>query len=228
MSRLLAIDTSSDACSVALVDDGRIVERCVDAPREHMLRLLPMVDELLVQERVALRELDAIAFGRGPGSFTGLRICLGVVQGLAFGAGLPVVPVSTLAALAQGAADDLQAASGMQLLAAIDARMGEVYWAWFRVGAGGLVEAVGAERVSAPEAVTPAPARDAPWHGVGSGWCYRERLPLSGHVAIDGHRQPRAVGVARLALPLLQSGGAVAVEQALPVYLRDDVAWPKK
>src|SRR5690606_37370793 len=133
--------------------DGRITERYLEAPRQHMLQLLPMVDELLAAEGVALRELDAIAFGRGPGSFTGLRICLGVVQGLAFGAGLPVIPVSTLAALAQGAAEGLPA--GTHLLAALDARMEEVYWGWFRLAADGLVEAAAPERVSPPEAVTP-------------------------------------------------------------------------
>lgn len=226
MPRLLAIDTSTDACSVALSHGTEIVEQCVVAPREHMLRLLPMVDELLARQGVALGDLDAIAFGRGPGSFTGLRICLGVVQGLAFGAGLPVIPVSTLAALAQGAVETRRLAAGSHVLAALDARMNEVYWGWFRVTESGLVEAAGEERVSPPEALAMI-AGVAGWHGVGSGWSYRERIALADAGSIDAAALPRAGAVARLALPLWQRGETVAAEQALPVYLRDDVAWPK-
>lgn len=221
MPRLLAIDTSTDACSVALSLDGVVVERYAEAPREHMLRLLPMIDELLASQAVALGDLDAIAFGRGPGSFTGLRICLGVVQGLAFGADLPVIPVSTLAALAQGAAAGLPA--GSHLLASLDARMDEIYWGWFRVTAEGRVEAVGGEHVSPPEAVA-APAVVGDWHGVGSGWRYRARIPLANATSIDAAVLPRAAAIARLALPLLARGETLAAEQALPVYLRDNVA----
>lgn len=220
MSRLLAFDTSTEACSVAYSDGVTIAETYLEAPREHMLRLLPMVDALLAEQGVALRDLDAIAFARGPGSFTGLRICLGVVQGLAFGADLPVIPVSTLAALAQvGLSEAIPV--GAHVLSAIDARMDEVYWGWFRRGADGLVEAASEERVSAPETVQ---APTAPWFGIGSGWNYRERLP-AGAIAVDAAVLPRAGAVARLALPLWQAGQTLPAEAALPVYLRDNVAW---
>ena len=177
MPTLLALDTSTEACSAALLRNGAISERYIEAPREHMLRLLPMVDELLIQEQLELRDLDGIVFTRGPGSFTGLRITLGVVQGLAFGANLPVLPVSTLAVLAQTAAN-VQLA-GRFILSAIDARMDEVYCAWFEVGADGLVRACSEERVCAPEAVA-AMATNEPWLGVGSGWNYAARLPAAG------------------------------------------------
>lgn len=226
MPRLLAIDTSTEACSVAYSDGERCAERFVEAPREHMRLLLPMIDALLAEQGVALRDLDAIAFARGPGAFTGLRICLGVVQGLAFGAGLPVIPVSTLAALAQTAVTALAPAVGAQLLSAIDARMDEVYWGWFRLEADGLVAACGAEAVSAPERVAvPDPA--AVKYGCGSGWNYSGRMPQQGFTAIDSGVLPRAGAVARLALPLWRAGAVLPAEQALPVYLRDEVAWVK-
>lgn len=227
MPRLLALDTSTEACSVAYCDDRGVVERFVEAPREHMQRLLPMVDELLGERGVALRDLDAIAFARGPGSFTGLRICLGVVQGLAFGADLPVIPVSTLAALAQSAIEAHALAVRSHVLSAIDARMDEVYWGWFQCGDDGLVRAVGDERLGAPETVTPIEAAAAQCFGVGSGWNYGARMPRSACAMIDASLLPRAGAVARLAVPLWAAGATVSADQALPVYLRDNVAWTK-
>jgi tRNA threonylcarbamoyladenosine biosynthesis protein TsaB len=227
MPRLLAIDTSTDACSVAYCDGVNTVENFVEAPREHMLRLLPMVDELLHSQGVALRDLDAIAFGRGPGSFTGLRICLGAVQGLAFGAELPVIAISTLAALAQTALTRVVMSPGSRILSAIDARMDEVYWGWFQLGDDGLVESLGAEQVSAPEAVALLPESAAQCYGFGSGWNYRARLPQGAFAAIDSAVLPRAAAVARLALPQWRAGNVLTAEQALPVYLRDNVAWAK-
>lgn len=224
MPTLLALDTSTEACSVALLRNGAISERHLEAPREHMLRLLPMVDELLAEQRLPLRDLDGIVFTRGPGSFTGLRIALGVVQGLAFGAGLPVLPVSTLAVLAQTAATPELA--GRFILSAIDARMDEVYCAWFEVGGDGLVQSRGEERVCPPEAVA-AIETGAPWLGVGTGWNYAERLPAAGRGAIDASALPRAGAALRLALPRWLAGERHAIEQVAPVYLRDDVAWPK-
>jgi tRNA threonylcarbamoyladenosine biosynthesis protein TsaB len=145
-----------------------------------------------------------------------------MAQGLAFSVGLPVVPVSTLAALAQGAAD----VEHPRLLAAIDARMGEVYWARYLLGADGLVSLDGDERVCAPEDA-PVPS-DGGWFGVGSGWkTYEERLATClGNVVsgFDGARYPRASDVARLAVPVYERGAALPAERAIPVYLRDRVA----
>ena len=224
MPRLLAVDTATEACSAALGNSGRIVENHIYGPREHMQQLLPMIDELLDEAGVSLRDVDAIAFGRGPGSFTGVRIGLGIVQGLAFATGLPLIPVSTLAALAQSGVTDA-VACGDRILAAIDARMGEVYWGWFELDGERRVVALGAERVSAPEQVESAPAA-ARWIGVGSGWCYAERLPTGAH-RIDAALLPHAGALLRLALPLWEQGATVTAEEAVPVYLRDNVAWPQ-
>lgn len=222
MTRLLAIDTATEACSAALWLDGEVREEYAFAPREHARRLLPMIEALLGAAGLALVDLDALAFGRGPGSFTGVRIAASLAQGLAFAARLPVVPVSTLAALAQGAAD----AGHPRVLAAIDARMGEVYWAGYAVGDDGLVARLGDERVCPPAAV-PVPEGDG-WFGVGTGWaahagtlCTRVGAALGGH---DGTGLPRAAAVARLGVAVHARGGAIPAEQALPVYLRDRVA----
>jgi tRNA threonylcarbamoyladenosine biosynthesis protein TsaB len=224
MPTLLALDTSTEACSVALLHGDEVCERYIEAPREHMLRLLPMVDELLAASQLTVRDLDGIVFARGPGSFTGLRIALGVVQGLAFGADLPVLQESNLAVLAQTAV--VESMAGSFILSAIDARMDEVYCAWFEVGDDGVVIARSDERVCAPEAV-PLIETGAPWYGIGSGWNYAARLPSANCRAIDAGVLPRAAAALRLALPRWNAGEYVAVEDALPVYLRDDVAWPK-
>src|SRR5690606_10081736 len=131
MTHILALDSATDACSVALYRDGEVTSLFELAAKSHTQRLLPMVDELLQSADCTLKDLDAIAFGRGPGSFTGLRICLGIVQGLAFGANLPVIPVSTLAAMASGFWREpaQYSALPLPLLVALDARMDEIYWA---------------------------------------------------------------------------------------------------
>ena len=220
MPRLLALDTSSEACSIALLDGDVCNEHYVEAPREQMLRVLPMVDALLAEHALTLRNIDAIAFTRGPGSFTGLRIGMGVVQGLAFGADLPVIPVSTLAALAQTSA--AQHGVGTHILSAIDARMDEVYWGWYQISVQGLVEAIGTEQLSAPEAVARGDGA-AVRIGVGSGWQYRPRIADAGFATIDAALLPHAAAVLQLALPIWHAGGAVAVEQVQPVYLREKV-----
>jgi len=221
MPRLLALDSSTEACSVALLDGDVVLERYLEAPREHMLRLLPMVDELLGERGLTLRDLDAITFARGPGSFTGLRICVGMVQGLAFGADLPVIPISTLAVLAQTAVTaDVDV--GTHILSAIDARMDEVYWGWFQLGSNRLVEAVGEEQLTAPERVDIGTAF-TPKIGAGSGWRYRPRLSDVGFFQVNETLLPRAAAILPLALPLWLARAAVDVEQALPVYLRDKV-----
>ena len=143
---ILAIETATEACSAALAVDGEIIERYQVAPRRHTQLIHGQMEEVLAETGLALGQLDAIAFGRGPGAFTGVRIATSVVQGVAFALDLPVIPISTLAALAQGCEGD-------RLLVAIDARMNEVYWGVYRRDQGGLVELVGEERVVAPEQV---------------------------------------------------------------------------
>ncbi|MEX2525181.1 MAG: tRNA (adenosine(37)-N6)-threonylcarbamoyltransferase complex dimerization subunit type 1 TsaB [Gammaproteobacteria bacterium] len=217
--KLLAIDTATEACSAALLIGDEISERYELAPRRHAELILPMVDSLLAEAELGLKELDALAFGRGPGAFTGIRIATGVAQGLAFGADLPVLPISTLAALAQGAAGQNHPA----LLCAIDARMGEVYWGVFEI-LSGIATAAGTERVGKPETVT---AGDRDCFGIGSGWlAYEETLRnrLGQHYL--GCREdcyPRARDMLPLARIDYDAGRAVNAMEAAPVYLRDRV-----
>jgi tRNA threonylcarbamoyladenosine biosynthesis protein TsaB len=220
--KILAIDTSTEACSAALLCDGQMHERYQLAPREHGRLILKMIDEVLSDAGLSLKQLDALAFGRGPGAFTGVRIATGVIQGLAFGADLPVVPVSSLAALAQGAARQHGAT---RVLAALDARMGEIYWGVYQSDAAGLMVEVEVERVCPAQMIeTPA---GMGWFGVGSGFAayaeiLRERLgaALAG-CAPDAYPQARDVAV--LGAAAFARGEAVSAEQALPVYLRDNV-----
>lgn len=224
--KLLAIDTTETACSAALLIDDVISERFEIAPRRHSDLMLPMMEDLLEEAGLRLQALDALAFARGPGSFTGVRIATSIVQGTAFGAGLPVVPVSSLQALAQGCVRRLGA---NQVLTALDARMREVYWGAFVAADSGLVVPKIDECVCAPEEV-PVPAGEG-WYGAGSGWGpYRDALAARcGEVvdAIDSDARIHAADVARLAADRYQAHGAVPAEQALPVYLRDRVAWKK-
>jgi tRNA threonylcarbamoyladenosine biosynthesis protein TsaB len=224
MARLLALETATEACSVALLVDGQLLERFAVEPRRHAALLLPFVEQLLDEAGLSLTRLDAIAFGRGPGSFTGLRVAAGVAQGLAFGADLPVVPVSTLAALAQGVMRERHARC---VLAALDARMGEVYWAGYCSDGDGLAQLLGEERVSRPERVELA-AEQRQWHGAGSGWAtYGELLARRCGLPVErveAARLPRAGDTARLAAALFARGQSVPAAQALPVYLRDKVA----
>lgn len=239
--KILALDTATEACSAALLAGDAVYERHDIAPRRHAELILPMVDAVLAEAGLELNELDAVAFGRGPGAFTGVRIAAGVTQGLAFGADLPVIPVSSLAALAQGALDNptgdevADAPSNgaaphtppqdTVMLPAIDARMGEIYWGTYRPGADGLVKPVTAEQVTAPEAVKVAGNNRI--IGAGSGWeTYRE--PLKGILQeriIDTHPNhfPLAQHLLPLAVREYQAGNSVNAAQALPVYLRDNV-----
>ncbi|MCC6301863.1 MAG: tRNA (adenosine(37)-N6)-threonylcarbamoyltransferase complex dimerization subunit type 1 TsaB [Gammaproteobacteria bacterium] len=225
--KLLAIDTSTIACSAALFDGGDPRERFEIAPREHADLLLPMVDALLAEAGWSREQIDVIAFGRGPGAFTGLRIAAGVAQGIAFGLDIPVVPVSTLAALAHGA---MREGGGTRVLAAMDARMREIYWGAYELEGGGRLVARGAEQVCAPmDARLPV---GEGWFGAGDAWdVYGDilRLRLGPRLAgWDAGRYPRARDIALLAAPVYMEGGGLPPEQALPVYLRDNVAQPKK
>lgn len=221
--KLLAIDTAADACSAALLWGDEVRLRYQVQPRGHTELVLGMLDELLAEAGIRPAELDAIAFGRGPGSFTGVRIAAGVAQGAAFGADLPVAPVSSLAALAQRAWRE----HGMERVAvAFDARMDEVYWGCFRLDSAGLMGPAGPEQVAAPERVARPDGGD--WCGAGSGWgLYREALgrrleQVPGTVVPD--LLCSAEDVARLGAAICRRGQAVSPEQALPVYLRNQVA----
>lgn len=220
--RLLAIDTSGETCSAALLCGAELTQVFELAPRRHGDLILAMMARLLADAGLTLTALDALAFGRGPGSFTGVRIAAAVVQGTAFGSGLPVIGVSTLAALAQG---HHRLTGHGRILAALDARMGEVYWGCFGIADDGLAEVVGAELVAPPHRV-PKPV-GAGWYGVGSGFgAYgRQIVEAVGPalVGFDPARTCEARDIARLAQGAWHSGQAVAPELALPVYLRDQV-----
>jgi tRNA threonylcarbamoyladenosine biosynthesis protein TsaB len=222
VTRLLAIETSSEACSVALSLGEEILTRDFREPRRHAELLLPAVGAVLAEAGTDLRALDAIAFGRGPGSFTSLRIGIGVVQGLAWGAELGVVPVSSLAVLAQGAAARHDA--GTTVLVAMDARMGEVFHARYKIAASGLVELQGEEQVDSPQSV-PA-ADDSTMIGAGNGFeSYPELRRLAGpFAAVYRDLWPAASNLIPLALAWLSRHEPLPAHRAQPVYIRDDVA----
>lgn len=228
--KLLALDTSSEGCSAALWLDGQISERFELAPRGHTRLLMPMVRELLAEQGLSPNDLDALAFARGPGSFTGLRIATGVIQGLAWGLNLPVVPVSSLSAVALDAIEQHQLADGEHIAVAFDARMGEVYWGTFLCQQG-LPVLIGEERVCPPGAVSlPDSDVSANWTGAGQGWTLKGDMPevvVCRIRAVDDTLVPRAAMVARLAEQDFRHGIAVPAELAQPVYVRDEVAWKK-
>ena len=254
--KVLAIDTSTEACSAAvLLDDGRVVSRFVLTERSHAELILPMVDEVLRESGLTLAQLDGLAFGRGPGGFTGVRVAAGVIQGLAFGAGLRVAPVSSLAAVAAqllftslalgtsparagevgiftspARAGEVGRSPGEGILVCNDARMHEVYWAAYRCDASdpSILHAITDERVTAPEAiVVPDGVTQCAGNAFGRYPALRERLDRAGlhvHEAV----YPHAAAIARVGAVMLQNGQSVAAADALPTYVRDDVARPSR
>ena len=204
--------------------DGAVHERFEIAPRRHAELALPWADLVLAEAGVSRSQLDAIAVGRGPGAFTGVRLAIAIAQGVALALDRPVVPVSTLAVLAAGAPADGPA----RILASIDARMGEVYAGAF-VRDGAALVALDAERVLAPEAVTlPALGPAGPWQGVGTGFAAADGV-LGKRLGADLKRLdpvalPHAADLARLAAAGYARGEAVAAERVEPAYLRDNVA----
>lgn len=228
MSLILALDSSTDACSVALYANGQLDARFELAAKSHTQRLLPMVDELLGDNNLKLHDLDAIAFGRGPGSFTGLRICMGIVQGLAFGAQLPVIPVSTLEAMAQGYYRANPEAS-LPVLASLDARMDEVYWGLFARD-GDSVTPLSDEFVMKPELLAGQDIIQSlagQFVAVGPGWHYPAMQVLAAStIVVDA--QPQAEDMALIAAQVWSAGGAIDVLDAQPVYLRDTISWQKR
>ncbi|MBE4855385.1 tRNA (adenosine(37)-N6)-threonylcarbamoyltransferase complex dimerization subunit type 1 TsaB [Enterobacter cloacae complex sp. P40RS] len=225
--RILAIDTATEACSVALWNDGTIFAHFEECPREHTQRILPLVKTILTEGNAALADLDALAYGRGPGSFTGVRIGIGIAQGLALGAELPMIGVSTLATMAQGA---WRMTGATRVLAAIDARMGEVYWAEYTRDENGVWHGEETEAVLKPEAITERLKQlTGEWATVGTGWpAWPEMAKDTGITLVDGNMLlPAAEDMLPIAGQLLTAGKTVAVEHAEPVYLRNTVAWKK-
>lgn len=225
--RILAIDTATEACSVALWNDGTIKAHFELCPREHTQRILPMVQEILAAGDLTLTDIDALAFGRGPGSFTGVRIGIGIAQGLALGANLPMIGVSTLATMAQGA---WRKSGATRVLAAIDARMGEVYWAEYQRDEDGIWHGEETEAVLTPEQVHDRLLQlSGDWVTVGTGWpAWPELGKDSGLTLNEGDvLLPAAEDMLPVAAQMLACGKTVAVEHAEPVYLRNTVAWKK-
>lgn len=223
--RVLALETSTDLCSAALLVGDEVRERVQTAAHAHAELILPMVDALLAEAEISLAQLDALAFGRGPGAFTGVRVATAVVQGLAFGADRPVVPVSDLMALAAGAH---RLHHARRVLACLDARLREVYWCAYEVIAPDkLIECV-PEQLSGAEQVQLPAGR---WFGAGSGFAVygRELETRIGGVldGCDATLLPAAHDIVVLAARLFSEGQAVSADKALPVYLRDQVARPK-
>jgi tRNA threonylcarbamoyladenosine biosynthesis protein TsaB len=220
--KILALDTATEGCSVSLGIGDRHIHRYVELERGHAERLLPMIDEVLAEGGVSLSDLDAIAFGRGPGGFTGVRLAASVAQGLAFGAGIGVVPISDLAAVAQHVCQ--LDPSVRRVLVVNDARMREVYWAAFeRVDS---LAPAGVERVSAAIDVT-LPAGEGAWAAAGRGlnvWPeLAERCRAAG-ASLYPELLPRASEILTLARPAVAAGQILDPADALPVYVRDNVA----
>ncbi|GAB1393695.1 tRNA (adenosine(37)-N6)-threonylcarbamoyltransferase complex dimerization subunit type 1 TsaB [Rhodocyclaceae bacterium] len=216
--KILAFEAATHRLSVALWCDGNLAEKSDIVPNGGSERLLPWANELLAEAGLSLKQLDGLAFGAGPGGFTGLRLACGVTQGLAFGLGVPVVPVCTLATLALSAGDG-------QILACLDARMNEAYVAAYAV-CGETVDEIMAPKVGAGE-TAPLPEGDG-WRGVGDGFvaygaALRQRMGTR-LVAENASLMPTATAVARLAAPVLLRGAGVPAAQALPLYVRDKVA----
>lgn len=221
--KLIALETSTHLLSVALWQDGRILERRLLHPNGGSELILPWVHQLLAEAGLTLAQLDGLALGAGPGGFTGLRLACGIAQGLAYGADLPVVPVSSLAAVALEAA--LDKGEGAKLYACMDARMNEVYTAAYLLRDGVPQQVLGPS--VNPPAEAPLPEGEG-WHGCGDGFAsYADALQqrLAGHLAAtDATLMPTANAVARLAAPMLARGEGVSAFEAQPLYVRDKVA----
>lgn len=216
--RVLALETSTEYCSVALWQDGALVERRELAGQKHSELLIAMLDALLKSAGFGIRDMDGIAFGKGPGSFTGVRIACGATQGLAFGASLPVAGICTLEALAE--------ASGKEkVIAALDARMGEIYHAAYEKR-GGAWAAASEPRLCKPEDAPQILGND--WFGAGSGFAMHGQILNERYAGqlqgTDGAAVPQAAAIAALGAAQFAQGKGVDAAEALPLYLRDKVA----
>ena len=221
--KILAIETATESCSVALQYGDEVLHRFEHQPQQQAKLILPMIDELMSQAGLHPSQLDALSFGRGPGSFTGLRIAAATTQAIAMACDLPTVPVSTLAVLAQTAYRQYGTTS---VLAAIDARMQEVYWAEYCLGVNGLMQLQGEEEVLSP-ALVPVP-QAANYCGCGSGWrSYAEALSnslVSITLSVESDCWPQAQDMLALSEFAFKAGEVVSAEKIEPVYIRDKVA----
>lgn len=217
---LIALETSTEACSVAILHGDALIERFEIAPRRHAELTLPWAEALLEEAGIARRDLDVVAVGRGPGAFTGVRLGVSLAQGMALALDIPAIAISTLAALAMRA----NANEGERILAAIDARMGEVYWATFEMR-DGLPQPLTEERVGPPDSIE---VLGDGWRGVGTGFAAQEGALIERLAAqlmdMDAEALPHAADVARLAVSVFARGEAVAPERLEPAYLRNQVA----
>lgn len=232
----LALDASTEACSVALQVNGKTFSRYELCPQSHSLHLLPMIDDVLQQGNIKLAELDGLIFGQGPGSFTGVRIGVGVAQGLAFSASLPVVGVSSLQAMAQLA---YIKHGQKQVLAAIDARMSEVYNGYFVLDEHNVMQVQQGESVTPPEQLAQqlSAVVTTPFYAVGTGWdAYSEKLSeksgeqlyaLKINAGSPDILFPSAEAMLAIGKVKLEQGLGVSAEHAQPVYVRDTVSWKK-
>ncbi len=226
-TRILAIDTSTESCSVAIWNQGEILALSNLRPREHTQYILPMVQQVLLDSGLRLNQLDALAFGRGPGSFTGVRICIGIVQGLALGADLPILGISTLQTMAQGA---WRINRSERVLAAIDARIGEVYWGEFKRDKNGNWNEGSGERLLLPsQALERTRQLRGAWASVGTGWKAHPMLTSISILKVyDGQvLLPFAEDMLPIALLDWKKGLAVTAEEAKPTYLRNSVTQNK-
>ncbi|WP_440904699.1 tRNA (adenosine(37)-N6)-threonylcarbamoyltransferase complex dimerization subunit type 1 TsaB [Catenovulum sp. SX2] len=234
MKYILALDTSTEACSAALLlnDNGQTTEYVEFdvCPREHNKRILAMTESVLQQADINLDEVDLIAYGKGPGSFTGVRIATGIVQGLALGANKPALGVSTLAAMAHGVYRSQFDSSGeVFVVPAIDARMNEVYMAAYKITGKGIVETLVNEQVCPPENALEQLNTQQKWSAIGTGWqTYQQEL--SAQLAVDIYNQqpfPSALDIALIAAEKAKTQTLESAADISPVYVRDQVTWQK-
>jgi tRNA threonylcarbamoyladenosine biosynthesis protein TsaB len=222
---ILALDTCTESCSAALLYQGELFDRVEITQRGHSELILGMMDELFEQAGANIAEVEVLAFGRGPGSFTGVRVGVGVAQGIAFARDIPVIPISSLAATAQAAVDLFDVDS---IAVAMDARMGEIYCASYHV-VNGLVHLLDDEKVCPPEAFKP--VSEQSWLGIGTGWAeYQSTLKENfvDHLKeVSTQHFPQASNIIKLAQVEIEAGRLLPAEQALPVYLRNNVAKKK-
>lgn len=219
---MLTIDTATEACSVALQYNGKVYTRYEVCPQQHSQKILTMVDEVMQEAGAKMKSLDVLGFGRGPGSFTGVRIATGIIQGLALGAKLPVVGVSTLHAMAQQV---ISSQSADNVAVAIDARMSEVYFARYQ-NINGIAELLGEEQVLPPEqAATQVTEQTSVF--AGTGWQAYPALTEAQGEAVVSVTYPYARHMLPLVERAYEAGETMTAESITPVYLRDTVTWKK-